>query len=139
MRLIESLGVALARSLAVTLAREQKMSLRDVGRILELSHQRVAQLLEEHDALGGDERPELAYYVETLDQWSNRKAAITIRAGDGPEKLEQARAMVHRHAATGRVAAKRRRNHHPPTGRDPKQGPLTSAGGARSARGADRG
>ena len=99
-RLIEALGTALARSLAVTLVRDQHLSMRDAGKIIGLSHQRVAQLLEEHDALGGDKRPDLAYYIELVDQWAARKGAVTIRPGDDPAKLDPIRKAIDSRAAS---------------------------------------
>lgn len=93
-RLIQALGSNLTRTLAAHLVREKGLSLRDAGRVLELAHQRVAQLLEEHDAMGGDARGDLAAAVDAIDMWSQRKASVTIQPGDGPEKIERARELV---------------------------------------------
>jgi hypothetical protein len=89
-RTLESIGVAISRALAVELVRVEGLPLRDAGRILRLSHQRVAQLLAEHDAWGGDRRPGVATYVEELDAWSNRKAAIRVSVDADPAKNAEA-------------------------------------------------
>ena len=53
-------------------------------------------MLEEHDALGGDKRPDLAYYIEMVDQWAARKGSVTIRPGDDPAKLDPIRKAMRR-------------------------------------------
>jgi hypothetical protein len=89
-RTLESIGVAISRALAVELVRTEGLSLRDAGRILQLSHQRIGQLLAEHDAWGGDRRPGFASYVEELDAWSNRNAVIRVSVDADPVKNAEA-------------------------------------------------
>lgn len=100
LRLIDSFGVALTRSLAVHLVRDKALSMRDAGRIIGLSHQRVAQLVEEHDALGGDARKPLAFYVDQLDQLTRRSESLTVRFDDPPEQRAAALAELRERAAS---------------------------------------
>lgn len=85
-RTIGSLETALARGIAVDLVNRQGLSMRDAALVLKLSHQRIAQLINEQVALPGDTRPAVESLVEMLDMWTHREAAIVVRAGDPPEK-----------------------------------------------------
>lgn len=120
-RLMDALGAAIARALAVELVRVKGLSLRDAGQVLELSHQRIAQLVDEHDALGGDRRPRLEEYISQFDAVRSGKLVV-IRPGDDLGKLDdlpakvaaklaerEGRVVVPRTAQTGRILETPRR------------------------------
>ncbi len=94
LRLIEALGNDLRRALAVELTRTKGLSMRDAGKVIGLSHQRIAQLIAEHDAMGGDARPGVASVMQTLAQLTDHKAAITVRRGDDEALTEGIRKQV---------------------------------------------
>jgi hypothetical protein len=79
---IESNGTALRRGLAVALVRERGLSMRDAARVLGISHQRVDQLIAEHDQWGGEERPPFSEYLKHIDAVVDRKDFFIFRVGD---------------------------------------------------------
>lgn len=83
---------SISRALAVELVRKEGLPLRDAGRILRVSHQRVAHC-----------------YVEELDAWSNRKAVIRVRVDADPAKNAAAIERLKERFSPGDIALSRTR------------------------------